>query len=69
MENNISTKEVHISTIRQGDTIIHNGKISTVCRKDIHYDTFMGTTIFGDSYRLGYKKITLIHFKCANNKG
>jgi len=46
-------KSVHISSIRPGDTIEHNGILKTVCAKDIKSDTFMGTTIFGDSYRLG----------------
>lgn len=50
----IYTKQnVHISTIRSGDTVEHNGILKTVCAKDIKNDTFMGTTIFGDSYRLG----------------
>lgn len=47
-------REVHISEIRSGDTILHlDGKIRTVCQKDIKRDQFMGVTLFGDSYRLG----------------
>lgn len=46
--------EVHISQIRPGDTILHtDGQARTVCRKDITRDSFMGISLFGDSYRLG----------------
>lgn len=46
--------EVHISEIRSGDTILHtDGKIRTVCEKNITRDRFMGIALFGDSYRLG----------------
>ena len=44
----------------RSDTVIHEGVIKTVSRTDIHVNTFMGTTIFGDSYNLGYKKVTLV---------
>lgn len=52
-------KNVHISTIRSGDTIEHEGILRTVCAKDIKNNTFMGTTIFGDSYRLGRAPVIL----------
>lgn len=46
--------EVHISTIRSGDTILHtDGKVRTVCRNNITKDKFMRISLFGDSYRLG----------------
>lgn len=46
--------EVHISEIRPGDTILHtDGKIRTVCRNNIHKDSFMGVSLFGDTYWLG----------------
>lgn len=45
---------VHISEIRPGDTILHtDGVVRTVCRKNITRDSFMGISLFGDSYRLG----------------
>lgn len=56
----MKTIEVHISEIRHGDTIIHNGDIITVGRKWIKYDSFMGITLFGDSYNLGRKKVIKI---------
>lgn len=52
--------EVHIDNIKSGDTIEHNGQIKTVSKKDIKIGGFMGTTIFGDSYSIGHKKVTLI---------
>jgi len=45
-------KLTHISLIAAGDTILHNGKLMTVCNNNIKRG-FMGITIFGDSYRLG----------------
>lgn len=59
---NFKIINTHISLIRSGDIIEHNGKIMTVCNKDIKYG-FYGTTIFGDPYRLGnilVKKIVVI---------
>lgn len=45
-----------------GDAIVFNGKIVTVSKKDINKDTFMGTCIFGDSYKLGNKKVEKVIF-------
>jgi hypothetical protein len=45
-------EEVHVSDIKVGDCIEHQGRLMTVCRKDIKKG-FMGLTIFGNSYRLG----------------
>lgn len=54
---NVKTEPVHISTISAGDTICHNGKISTVSGNNIKRDSFMGTTLFGDSYRSGHRPV------------
>ena len=54
---NYETKDVHISTIKAGDTIEHNGELLTVCNYDIRHSEFMGATLFGDSYRLGRKPV------------
>ena len=48
---------VHISRIRAGDTVLHDGKMRTVCSKDIRRDLCMGITLWGDSYRLGYTPV------------
>lgn len=50
-------KEVHIDSVRVGDAVEHDGELRTVCKKDIHYNSFMGTTLFGDSYALGTKPV------------
>ena len=57
---NYTTKEVHIRYVRSGDTILHQGKLMTVCSKDIKYCEFMGRSIFGDSYHSGHKAVTLV---------
>lgn len=54
--------QVHISQIRSGDTILHNGEIKTVSGTDIKYSEFMDKTLFGDSYHIGYKLVTKINF-------
>lgn len=50
----MTIKQVNISTIVNGDTIIcRDGIIRTVGRNNIKRDSFMGVTLFGDSYNLG----------------
>ena len=51
------TENVHISSINVGDVVMFEGKTKTVCCDDIRRDPFMGLTLFGDSYRLGYKPV------------
>ena len=54
---------VHIDDIKIGDTIIcEDGEMRTVCKNNIKYSGFMGTTIFGDSYHSGYKKVKKVLF-------
>lgn len=57
------TKEVHISDIKYGDTVIHKGEMKTVGKKDIKHGGFEGSTLFGDSYKSGKDKVTLVLFK------
>jgi len=52
-----TTEEKHISTIRHGDLIVHEGVLSTVCDNNIKRDSFMGLSIFGDCYRMGCKPV------------
>lgn len=54
--------KVHISEIKSGDTILHEGKMQTVCNSNIKHG-FMGISIFGDSYNLGNKLVTKIIFQ------
>jgi hypothetical protein len=49
--------EVHKSTIKSGDIILHNDKLMTVCDKDMKSNSFFGLTIFGDSYNMGNKLV------------
>ena len=52
------TQLVHKNDIRVGDTILcKDGNLRTVCKNNIKYDSFMGLSIFGDSYMLGYEKV------------
>lgn len=48
---------VRIADIRPGDTVEHNGKLMTVCAKDISRDAFLGPMIFGDSYSMGRRAV------------
>lgn len=59
MTTNYETVKTHIDMIRSGDTVLHNGELRTVCNSDIKRGGFMGTTLFGDSYRLGNAPVQL----------
>ncbi|ECH8186135.1 hypothetical protein RF23_005202 [Salmonella enterica subsp. houtenae] len=53
--------DVHIRTVSPADTVLHQGKLRTVCRRDIKNSDFFGLMLFGDSYNLGtvpVKKVT-----------
>lgn len=63
--NNYVTEQVHIDTINAGDTVIHEGEMKTVSGASIKRGGFMGTTLFGDSYRLGHQKVTKVIFTTA----
>ena len=56
----MKTINVHISQIEVGDTILHDGVPKTVCKSNIKWDSFMGLSLFGDSYHLGYKPVKKI---------
>ncbi len=59
---NYITEEVHISTIKGGDTVMHNEEMKTVSFNNIKRDSFMGTSIFGDCYHSGRKKVKKLTF-------
>ncbi len=50
----------HISEVRAGDTILHNGKIQTLSPSFIKRGGFMGDTIWGDSYHSGHKPVIVL---------
>lgn len=62
MKKQLKVIDVHINSIKIGDTILcPDNKIRTVGKGNIKYG-FMGATLWGDSYRLGtipVKKIIL----------
>ena len=58
--NNVKIKPVHISQILVGDTIEHDGEIKTVSGNNIKRNSFMGITLFGDSYNLGTKTVNKV---------
>ncbi len=62
-----TTSQVHISTIRQGDTVMHGGHMRTVCGNNIKHDAFTGTSIFGDCYSSGHGKVTKVTFLVPTN--
>ena len=55
--------QVHIQTIKVSDTVIYNGKMHTVCGKDLGSDNGMGYTLFGDSFKLGTVPVSLVLFR------
>lgn len=54
-----SIQNKHISTIKAGDTILHDGDLKTVSNSNIKTGGLLGITIFGDSYHSGYKPVKL----------
>ena len=63
-------EKIHISVLMPGDTILHDGKERTVCKKDLKRG-FCGLTVFGDSYRLGTMPVqrVLIQRALPNPRG
>lgn len=53
----VEVRKVHISLIRSDDTVLHEGQVQTVGPKDIKHNHFMGSTLFGDSYILGFRPV------------
>jgi hypothetical protein len=62
-------KLVHINYIKIGDVIVHSdGKHYTLNNENIKNDSFIGKTILGDSYKLGYelvKFVEIIHVQSS----
>lgn len=59
---NYTVERVHKSDVKCGDTIIHNGTMVTVCKKDITRCDFFGVNLFGDSYMIGRKLVERVLF-------
>jgi hypothetical protein len=59
------TQNVHISTIKAGDTVEIAGALKTVCRHNIKKGGFLGVTLFGDSYQAGRQPVRLAIIETA----
>jgi len=53
-------ESVNISQISVGDTIEHGGHLRTISGNNIKRDSFIGITLFGDSYHLGNKPVVKV---------
>ncbi|MGE2697361.1 hypothetical protein ACQH80_22795 [Escherichia coli] len=63
MERNYRIEKRHINNINPGDTVLIGGELRTVTSRDIKHDSFMGRTLFGDSYNLGHLLVTVAVFR------
>lgn len=61
----VEVRRAHVSLIRPGDTVFHEGKVRTVCASNLKRDPFMGHTLFGDSYMIGYRPVHRVVMPCA----
>lgn len=59
---NYRIQPTHISQIRPGDVVEVGGVLKTVGKSDLRKG-FMGTTLWGDSYRLGALPVSLAVIK------
>jgi len=66
---NMIIKEVHISTLKVGDTVKHDGKVMTLGKGNVKRCPFMGTSIYGDSYKIGRVPVKKVLFKVQTNLG
>lgn len=57
-----NVSEVHIDLVKVGDTVIQNGEMKTVGRNFLKRGGFMGTTLWGDSYRSGRDLVKVVSF-------
>lgn len=56
-------ESIHISALRPGDTIHHEGADRTVCSADIRRAPDGEVSVFGDSYRLGTLPVQRVRFR------
>lgn len=55
--------ECHISQIKPGDTVEHEGQLRTVSKRNIGWTEFFGTSLFGGNYQLGTLKVRKVIFQ------
>lgn len=59
---NYRIEQCHIRDLKSGDTVMHQGRMVTVSASNLKRDAFMGTTLVGDSYRLGTQPVERVVF-------
>ncbi len=59
MINKHGTTKAHISDLKAGDTVIHDGELKTVGRESLSLDSFMGLCIFGSAAEQIVKKVNI----------
>lgn len=57
---------VHKDEIVQGDVILLGGELKTVSGNNIRKGGFCGTTIHGESFKLGLEPVQRVHFVQKN---
>jgi hypothetical protein len=66
---NYTIKNLHISTITIGDTIISkDGFMRTITKPNLGGDMFIGKTIHGDSYKSGKELVKKVVFNLVVTK-
>lgn len=58
-------EEIHISEVRVGDVVVHEGKERTVCANNLKSDLFFDKLLFGDSYHIGRKPVQRLKIERA----
>lgn len=66
---NVIIKKVHISTIKQGDTVLWDGHMKTISKHHLGYVDWIGHTLFGDSFNMGTVPVKKVLFKVPTNNG
>lgn len=58
---NMTVTKKHINLVKVGDLILcKDGEVRTLNAEYLHLNTFCGTTIWGDSYRLGTQPVQVV---------
>lgn len=55
--------ETHIDDVKIGDSVLDDGAVKTVGRCNFGRDAFMGTSLFGNYYRLGTDPVIVVRHK------
>jgi hypothetical protein len=61
MDNTICER-VHINEIKVGDTVVYQGELKTVDGQCLKHKGFCGTTLWGDSFKVGSELVHRVEF-------